>query len=296
MARADRRRTVREARRVERRPRAAGGGQHVVEDTMFFPKLRNHAKWMFVALAVIFMTSFVFLGVGSGSSGLGDLLQGNWSSLFGSSSGNSAQISKDQKRIDKNPKDYAAYKDLAAAQASDNKVDDAIATLQKLKAINPKDVDGLSQLASLYLRKADIARTAAINAQNAEQAVSPSTYAPSGTSPLAKAYKSFSSPISSQLTQNETSKFQDAYSRMTSAYTQAVVAYQAVAKVNPNDPSIQFALAQTAEQAQDTKTAIAAYKKFIKLAPEDPTTPAVKQRIKDLEKQPTVSTPTASTG
>jgi cytochrome c-type biogenesis protein CcmH/NrfG len=83
---------------------------------------------------------------------------------------------------------------------------------------------------------------------------------------------------------------------MTSAYAQAVVAYQAVAKVNPNDPSIQFALAQTAEQAQDTKTAIAAYTKFLKLAPEDPTAPAVKQRIKTLEKQPTVSTPSASTG
>jgi cytochrome c-type biogenesis protein CcmH/NrfG len=296
MARADRRRAVRESRRVERRPRAAGGGQHVVEDTMFFPKLRNHAKWMFVALAVVFMTSFVFLGVGSGSSGLGDLLQGNWSSLFGSSSGNSAQVSKDQKRIDKNPKDYAAYKDMAAAQASDNKIDAAIVTLQKLKTVNPKDTDGLSQLASLYLRKADTARTAAINAQNGEQAVSPSTFAPAATSPFGKAYKSFTSPISSQLTQDETSKFQDAYSKMTSAYGQAVVAYQAVAKVNPNDPSIQFALAQTAEQAQDTKTAIAAYTKFLKLAPEDPTAPAVKQRIKSLQQQPTVSTPSASTG
>jgi cytochrome c-type biogenesis protein CcmH/NrfG len=287
---------MRESHRVERRPRAAGGGQQVVEDTMFFPKLRNHAKWMFVALAVIFMTSFVFLGVGSGSSGLGDLLQGNWSSLFGSSSSNSAQVSKDQKRIDKNPKDYAAYKDMAAAQASDNKIDDAIVTLQKLKTVNPKDTDGLSQLASLYLRKADTARTAAINAQNAEQAVSPTTFAPAATTPFGKAYKSFSSPISSQLTQDETSKFQDAYSKMTSAYAQAVVAYQAVAKVNPNDPSIQFALAQTAEQAQDTKTAIAAYTKFLKLAPEDPTAPAVKQRIKTLETQPTVSTPSASTG
>src|SRR5262245_38795894 len=182
MARADRRRAVREARRVERRPRAAGGGQHVVEDTMFFPKLRNHAKWMFVLLAFVFVTSFVFLGVGSGSSGLGDLLQGNWSSVFGSSSSSSAQISKDQKRIDKNPEDYAAYRDMAAAQASDDKVDDAIATLVKLKAVNPKDVDGLTQLASLYVRKADTARTAAINAQSAQQAVSPTTFAPAGTS------------------------------------------------------------------------------------------------------------------
>ena len=59
--------------------------------------------------------------------------------LFGSSSGNSAQIEKDQKRIDENPKDYAAYKDLAAAQASEGKIDAAIATLQRLKTVNPKD-------------------------------------------------------------------------------------------------------------------------------------------------------------
>src|ERR1043165_7840231 len=107
MARADRRRDVREARRVQRRPRAAGGGQHIVEDTMFFPKLRAHAKWMFVLLAAVFSLGFVFLGVGSGSSGIGDLLQGNWSQLFGSGSGTSAQIGKDQKRIAKNPKDFA---------------------------------------------------------------------------------------------------------------------------------------------------------------------------------------------
>src|SRR5262249_41068832 len=115
MARADRRRAVREARRVERRPRAAGGGQQVVEDTMFFPKLRTHAKWMFVLLAFIFAFTFAFLGVGSGSSGLGDLLNGNFGTLFGNGSSSSSTISKDQKRIDKNPKDYAAYKDMAAA-------------------------------------------------------------------------------------------------------------------------------------------------------------------------------------
>src|SRR3954471_12321501 len=218
MARADRRRTMREARRVERRPRAAGGGQHVVEDTMFFPKLRAHAKWVFVLLAVIFAGSFVFLGVGSGSSGLGDLLQGNWGDLFGSSSGNSAQIKKDQKRIDKNPKDYAAYKDMAAAQASDGKVDAGIATLLKLKAVNPKDVEGLTQLASLYLRKADQARVAAVNAQRDTQgpaarapaasvnahattqgAADPTASQPAATTPLGKAFKSFSAPLSTAL-------------------------------------------------------------------------------------------------
>jgi tetratricopeptide (TPR) repeat protein len=295
MARADRRRSVREARRVERRPRAAGGGHQVVEDTMFFPKLRSHAKWVFVLLAVVFMTSFVFLGVGSGSSGIGDLLQGNWSDLFGSSSGNSAQIDKDQKRIEENPKDYAAYKDLAAAQASDGKIDEAIATLQKLKSVNPKDADGLTQLASLYLRKADAARLVAVNAQAESSVVAdPTAFAPASTTPLGKAYKSFDTPLSSAISSETSTKFTDAYSKMTAAYSQAVGAYQDVAKASPNDPSIQFALAQTAEQAQDTKTAIAAYKRFLKLAPEDPTAPAVRQRIKQLNQQ--AQLPAVSTG
>jgi hypothetical protein len=294
MARADRRRAVREARRVERRPRAAGGGQHVVEDTMFFPKLRAHAKWMFVLLAAIFSVGFVFLGVGSGSSGIGDLLQGNWSQLFGSGSGTSAQVSKDQKKIKADPKDYAAYRDLAAAQATEGKIDAAITTLNQLKAVHPKDVAGLTQLASLYLQKADTARTAAINAQTqSQETVTPGAFAPAATTPFGKVYKSFTEPITSQLSSGTTTAFTNAYQKMTSAYAQAVTAYKGVASVTPNDPSVQFALGQTAEQAQDTKTAIAAYQAFLKLAPEDPSAAAVRARIKQLQAQ---SAPAVSSG
>ena len=262
---------------------------------MFFPKLRAHAKWVFILLAVVFATSFVFLGVGSGSSGLGDLLNGNFGNLFSSGSGTSAQVEKDQKRIDKNPKDYAAYKDMASAQASDDKIDAAIATLLKLKAVAPKDVDGLTQLASLYLRKADNARLAAVTAQTEAQGTAdPTAFAPAATTPFGKVFKSFSAPLSTAISTGTSTKFNDAYTKMTGAYSQAVGAYQDVARVNPNDPSIQFALAQTAEQATDTKTAIAAYKRFLKLAPEDPTAPAIRQRIKQLNQQ--AQLPTVSTG
>ena len=55
---------------------------------------------------------------------------------------------KDQKRIDKNPKDYAAYKDLAAragVRRQDRRGDrDARSSSRR---VNPKDVDGLTQLA-----------------------------------------------------------------------------------------------------------------------------------------------------
>jgi tetratricopeptide (TPR) repeat protein len=276
---------------VERRPRAAGGGTQIAEDTMFFPRLRAHAKWMFVLLIIVFAGGFVFLGVGSGSAGLGDVLQGNWSDLFSSSSSSSAQVKDDQKRIDKNPKDYAAYKDLAAAQAADGKLDDAIATLQQLKQLQPKDTEGLTQLAGLYLRKADVARSAAQVAQiRAQSVVSSSTFAPAPTTDIGKAYQSFSAPVANVLETKANEQFQNAYSKMTSAYSQAVFAYQDVAKVTPNDPSVQFALAQTAEQAGDTKTAIAAYKQFLKLAPEDPLAPAIRKQVKALQQQPTVST------
>jgi tetratricopeptide (TPR) repeat protein len=296
MARADRRRSVREARRVQRRPRAHAGGAPMVEDTMFFPKLRAHAKWVFVLLAVVFASSFIFLGVGSGSSGIGDLLQGNWSDIFGGGGGgSSAQVKKDQKLIDANPKDYAAYKDLATAQAADGKLDDAIATLQKLKSLQPKDVDALTQLAGLYLQKANVARDEAIVVQNETQTVvSPSTFAPGGTSPLAKAYQGFKAPVVDAIQTQANEKLNAAYSKLTTAYSNAVVAYKDVAKASPNDPSVQFALAQTAEQAQDSTTAIAAYKRFLKLAPEDPTAPAIRQRLKQLkqaqQQQPSVST------
>jgi len=295
MARADRRRSMREARRVERRPRAVGGGARTVEDTMFFPKLRAHVKWMFVLLAIVFATSFVFLGVGSGSSGIGDLLQGNWSSIFGGGSGTSAQIKKDQKRIDQNPKDYAAYKDLASAQAGDGKLDDAIATLLRLKTANPKDVDGIAQLASLYRRKADLAYNQAVNIQTQSQgAVNPSTFAPAGTSSLAKAYQKFTNPLASAISGQANTRLQDAYQKMTTAYSNATTAYQDLAKLTPNDPQTQLALADTAERAQNTAVAIAAYKQFLKLAPDDSSAPAVRQRIKLLKSQQ--SQPSVSTG
>jgi cytochrome c-type biogenesis protein CcmH/NrfG len=294
MARADRRQAQRQARRVERRPRAAAGGARIAEDTMFFPKLRSHARWVFVLLAVIFATSFVFFGVGSGS-GIGDLLS-NWGSFFNSSGGASAQVKSDRSKIEKNPKDYAAYKDLATALATDGKLDEAIATLQKLKTLQPKDADGLTQLASLYLRKADEVRNQGVAIQSQSAGLTDaSTFTPGGTSELAKAYQSdvLADPIVKAVQGQENAKLNDVYSKLTAAYSQAVAAYQDVAKISPSDPSVQFALAQTAEQANDSATAIAAYKDFLKLAPDDPTAPAVRQRVKQLEHQATASATTA---
>ena len=42
---------------------------------MFFPRLRRHAKWMFVLLALVFGLGFVLFGVGAGGVGVGDVFR-----------------------------------------------------------------------------------------------------------------------------------------------------------------------------------------------------------------------------
>jgi len=122
------------------------------EDQLFFSRLRRHAKLVFVFLALVFAVSFVFLGVGSGSNGITDALQ----SFFGRSSGSSlgSQISAKQKVVAQNPKDVNAYLDLAGVQQADKQEANALATLQKARAIAPNNVDVLNRIAALQSAQA----------------------------------------------------------------------------------------------------------------------------------------------
>jgi tetratricopeptide (TPR) repeat protein len=255
---------------------------------MFFPKIRAHAKWVFVLLAIVFAGGFVFLGVGSGSSGLGDLLSGNFSGLFGGSSGSSA-VNKAEDKVKKYPTDIQAKKDLATALQTNNQVDRAILVLEQVRKAAPKDTDALTQLAGLYLRKADLARNraAAIQAEQSTSSASQLFDIPA-TSKLGKAIQGSSDPLTGVDPVNRgiaslvNTKAGEAYSEMSTAYKKAVAVYKQIAVQNPSDPSVQFQLAQAGEAASDTATAIAAYKAFLKLAPDDPTAPAIRARLKQL--------------
>ena len=66
-----------------------------IEDTMFFPRLRRHAKWMFVFLALVFALGFVGFGVGAGGTGIGD--------IFRNSGGTSAQSVSERAERDGGP-------------------------------------------------------------------------------------------------------------------------------------------------------------------------------------------------
>ena len=246
---------------------------------MFFMRLRRSTKPVFIFLALVFALSFVFLGVGSGSSGIGDLLRGNIH-LFGGGSSSGTSVSGAQKRIQKNPKDAAAYHDLARAYETKGDTAKAIDALNTYTRLRPKDTGALTELAGQYLSQADAARQQAIAAQSAL------TTAPLFT-PFPVSGKLASSLGSNPITDTSTSKAQTAfttsYQKMLTAYSSAVGAYKRLAKRTPNDPTVQLQLGSTAVSANDAKTAITALKRFLKLAPDDPSAPSVKREIKQLQ-------------
>ena len=118
-----------------------------IEDTMFFPRLRRHAKWMFVFLAVALGGGFVLFGVGAGGTGVGDIFRGG-----GGSGGPS--ISSAQKKTEENPKDLEAWRELSTAYQTDDKTDEAIEAQKTVVVLAPKDTNALRELASLYLAQA----------------------------------------------------------------------------------------------------------------------------------------------
>ena len=260
---------------------------------MFFPKIRAHAKWVFVLLAIVFAGGFVFLGVGSGSSGLGDLLSGNFSSIFGSGSSTNSAVGKAEAIVKKNPNDVQAKKDLATALQTNNEFDRAIIVLEQVRKAAPKDTDALTQLAGLYLRRADLARNRAQAIQSEQSTSSAGTlFGIPPTSKIGRAIAGSADPLTGVDPVNQgvaslvNTRAGEAYTLMSSSYKNAVAVYKQIANQSPSDPSVQFQLAQAAEAASDTATAIVAYRAFLKLAPDDPTAPAIRARLKQLGAKP----------
>src|SRR6266699_1393548 len=137
-----------------------------IEQTMFFPRLRRQAKWVFLLLAVIFAGGFVFFGVGSGSTGLGDLLRGNFN-IFGSNSGstNSSAVKSALKKTQAHPKDPNAWNDLATAYQTDGKLTESNAALEHVLKLKPNDIGALQRVAGFYETKAQNKETEAQNLQ-----------------------------------------------------------------------------------------------------------------------------------
>ncbi len=250
------------------------------QEQLFFQRLRTHAKWAYVALAAAFVATFVLLGVGSGSTGLGDALQNAFN--FGSSG---TSVGKLEKKVQKHPRDANAWHDLATAYEQKQRTQDAVTALERYTALRPKDASGLDELASQYSTLAQTFATDYQTAQADAQAASPSAaFGPSPTSPFGKIFNDpngLQDPIGSVIASQAQQRAQTAYSNYQGAQKNAESTFQKLAKLTPDDVTVQYQLGLAATQAGDYKVAVAAYTKFLKLSPNDVEAPRVKQLLKE---------------
>jgi cytochrome c-type biogenesis protein CcmH/NrfG len=248
------------------------------EDQLFFSRLRHHAKVVYVLLALVFVFSFVLLGVGSGSNGISDALQ----SFFGSNNGSSlgSQISDKQKAVARSPKDVNLYLDLAGLYQSDNQEANALATLRKARQVAPQNLDVIDRIGSIYGAQAGRAgdnyrAVFAVYSQNVTNAPGLDTSSPLGQALTSDPY-----------TQGLQTQLNDAYTKVTTAYQKVAGVYQQAARVakgTSDEPNALLQWASAAQSANDVTTAITAYQQFLKVAPDNANAPAVRQTLAQLQ-------------
>jgi tetratricopeptide (TPR) repeat protein len=276
------------------RPKRAKPAAPSYEQEMFFPRLRRQAKWMFVLLALVFGLGYVIFNVGGTipGTGLGDILQN-----AGGGSGR-PDVGDAEEKVRENPNDPAAKLALADALTQNDRSDEAIPVLEQYLDQRPKDADVVSRLAGLYMTEGARHQQDAAIAQAEVQSANPgSAFAPAeGLLAQLRTQGEASKALSSDANQ----RLSQASGEASLAFQQARDLYKRLGELTPDDSSVQFSLASASEQAGDYDTAIAAYKQFMKLAPDDPNVPAIKRQIQLLEAQkqiqPQIQQPAAGAG
>jgi tetratricopeptide (TPR) repeat protein len=269
---APRRKPSRGARRQSR---------NTYEEALFFPKLRNHAKWVFVFLAFAFAIGFVVFGVGTGTGGsaLGNLFSGSNNPTGGPST------SDLQKKVAAHPNDAVAWNQLASNYLVAGNTDQAINAYVRYTALKPKSVGGLNALAGLYQTKATRLAGQLQSAQAQASAVTPSPYLqPTALSPGTKKQPGqaiFGTPvIDSTLSTAYNTRAQNLQSEQRTALTGAETIYHKIAALQPRNAAVQLSLASVAQQASDVSTMIAALQRYLVLAPHSPQAPLVRKQLK----------------
>jgi tetratricopeptide (TPR) repeat protein len=237
---------------------------------------------MFVLLVLVFGVGFVFLGVGSGGLDLGQLVRDTFGAKGG---GGGTSISKARKDVAAHPRDPKAYKTLANALEKKGQTDEAITTLEQYVKLAPKDTGQLSHLGQLEFRNASDLLVAAQTAYlNQQTATAGSTL---GVTPTGKFAQGLGTdPIQSAVSTKVSTATQQALTAYQSAATGAIKTFKRLAKLQPGLSSL-LELAQAAQQFNDTKTAIGAYKKLLKIETDPQTKAQIIARIKALQPTPT---------
>ena len=260
-----------------RRKHSGGGNPN---QQLFFSRLRRRAKVAYVILAVLFAITFAFLGVGSGSSGLDQLFSGL--NIFGGGGGG-VSVSKAQGEIQKHPTDPKGFRDLATAYEAKGDTANAINALQEYTNLKQKDVKAWNELAGLDITQAQNFTTDYQSAYTAEQLAAPSAaFQPTGK--LATAIGT--NPIEQAAATTANTTTSDIAQKIGLSYNAAVLAYQKVVKIQPNNANAEFQLAQAAQTAGQSSVAVTAYRAFLKLNPSSSSAVQIKALIKQLSPAP----------
>lgn len=235
-------------------------------------KLRRHAKWAYVVLAVLFAATFAAVGVGSGSNGLSQLFSG----IFGGS-GNGTSVASAQAEIKNHP--AKGYRDLARAYEGKGETASAVAALQSYVGLKPKDALAWSELGGQQLALGSKYSSRYQRLQQAQQQANPGqALLPAGT--LGQILGS--NPIQ-QLSSQKSSALLTQYSQQASTeYGAALQSYQKAAKLKPHDAQSQYNVAQAAQAVGQYQIEVAALKKYLVLYPSSPQKSQIKSLIKSL--------------
>ena len=264
---------------AEQKPPRKKKQETTLEDELFFTRLRGHAKWAFALLAVVFAGSFVFLGVGSGQAGLGDV----FSSVF--SGGGAPSIEELQKDVAEHPRDKQKLTDLAQALQRDGRTQEAATAYRAYLASHPKDEDILAALALVFQTQAATAYNELTNAARDVSLADPGAQFRPGAGALGQALGSFTDPLGQAASTEAQTRYQAALTKFQSANTDALDVYKQLATLSPQDSSALIRWAQAAESAGEPAQALKVYRTFVKRFPTDPLVVDARQKIKDLQKQ-----------
>jgi len=255
-----------------RRRHASGGNPN---QDLFFMRMRRHAKWVYVLLAVLFAITFAFLGVGSGTSGgLDQLFQGL--NIFHRSSN---AVSKAQGHIKDHPKDPKGYRDLATAYESKGETASAIGALEQYTNLKPKDAKAWSELGGLQTNQAQTYLAAYQAAYTERQLAAPSeSFLPKGKLGTALGTNEVEKTESARID----SSVQNLQQQTQLAYTNALTSYQKVTKLTPTNSDAWFQYAQAGQQSGNYAAALTGYKRYLKLNPESTSRTQIEQLIAQL--------------
>jgi predicted Zn-dependent protease len=251
------------------------------ENQLFFGRLRRQAKWWSFLIAGAFIISFVLLGVGSGSSGISDIL-GN---LLSGSTASGASLSSLQKQTVAHPKSATAWLNYATRLEQVQQDANAITALEQYIKLRPKDQNQLAELASLNLDRADAWYTLFGNAETLEQSLAPTPLlTANASSPLGKALAALpADPVESAVSAGLNTEISTDEEEFNSYLDSRMTVLQQLVKLTPDNALNQDELAQAAQEANDPSVAIAAYKAVVKLVPNDTLATTARQQIASLK-------------